>query len=176
MDLSIGFPLWREDTELQYRCKAWKTVSKCSLVLHNIWSWLHQQFFQFFLFFNSSNQSYHVWRVEIICNNFEGKIISKIGNVFSNSTFSCLQLEMISVTLFQIFIFCPKIQLWYPEKNCPIVLGETRENAAVLEFLSCWQLWFHEKNCQKNLGWKTRENVGDLHFLVVDNFDFPRKL
>ena len=23
---------------------------------------------------------------------------------------------------------------------------------------------------------KTRENVGDLHFLVIDNFDFPRKL
>ena len=41
---------------------------------------------------------------------------------------------------------------------------------------SCWQPWFHEKNCQKNFGWKTRENVGDLHFLVVDNFDFPRKL
>ena len=41
---------------------------------------------------------------------------------------------------------------------------------------SCWQLWFHEKNCQNNFGWKTRENVGDLHFLVVDNIDFPRKL
>ena len=24
--------------------------------------------------------------------------------------------------------------------------------------------------------WKTRENVGEIHFLVVDNFDFPRKL
>ena len=29
---------------------------------------------------------------------------------------------------------------------------------------------------KKKFGWKTRENVGDLHFLVVDNFDFPRKL
>ena len=28
----------------------------------------------------------------------------------------------------------------------------------------------------KKFGWKTRENVGDLHFLVVDNFDFPRKI
>ena len=41
---------------------------------------------------------------------------------------------------------------------------------------SCWQLWFHEKNSQKKFEWKTRENVGDLHFLVVDNFDFPRKI
>ena len=27
---------------------------------------------------------------------------------------------------------------------------------------SCWQLWFHEKICQKEIGWKTRENVGVL--------------
>ena len=30
----------------------------------------------------------------------------------------------IIITLFEIFIFCPKIQLWFPEKNCRIVLGE----------------------------------------------------
>ena len=24
--------------------------------------------------------------------------------------------------------------------------------------------------------WKTRKNVGDLHILIVDNFDFPRKI
>ena len=40
-------------------------------------------------------------------------------------------------TLFEIFIFCPKIQLK-----------------------------FHKKNCQKNLGWKTRENVGVLSKLI----------
>ena len=38
------------------------------------------------------------------------------------------------------------------------------------------QLWFHEKNCQKKFGWKTRENVGDVHILVVDIFDYPRKI
>ena len=48
-------------------------------------------------------------------------------------------------TLFQIFIFCPKIQLWFPEK--------------IVDFL----------------GWKTRENVVVLDFLAVDNFDFTRK-
>ena len=31
-------------------------------------------------------------------------------------------------------------------------------------------------NLSKKFGWKTRENVGDLHFLVVDNFDFTRKI
>ena len=79
-------------------------------------------------------------------------------------------------TLFEIFIFCPKIQLWFPEKNCPIILSENRKNDAVLDIFSCWQLWFHEKNCQKNFRWKTPENVGDLHFLVIANFDFPRKI
>ena len=28
----------------------------------------------------------------------------------------------------------------------------------------------------KKFGWKTRENVGDLHFLIVDNVDFARNL
>ena len=49
-------------------------------------------------------------------------------------------------TLFEIFIFCPKIQLWFP-------------------------LWFVDF-----LGWKTRENVVVLDFLAVDNFDFTRKV
>ena len=49
-------------------------------------------------------------------------------------------------TLFEIFIFCPKIQLWFPEK--------------IVDFL----------------GWKTRENVVVLDFLAVDNFDFTRKI
>ena len=49
-------------------------------------------------------------------------------------------------TLFEIFIFCPKIQLWFPEK--------------IVDFL----------------GWKTRENVAVLDFLAIDNFDFTRKI
>ena len=49
-------------------------------------------------------------------------------------------------TLFEIFIFCPKIQLWFPEK--------------IVDFF----------------GWKTRENVVVLDSLAVDNFDFTRKI
>ena len=49
-------------------------------------------------------------------------------------------------TLFEIFIFCPKIQLWFPEKT--------------VDFF----------------GWKTRETVVVLNFLAVDNFDFTRKI
>ena len=49
-------------------------------------------------------------------------------------------------TLFEIFIFCPKIQFWFPEK--------------IVDFF----------------GWKTRENVAVLDFLAVDNFDFTRKI
>ena len=49
-------------------------------------------------------------------------------------------------TLSEIFIFCPKIQLWFPKK--------------IIDFL----------------GWKTRENVVVLDFLAVDNFDFTRKI
>ena len=48
--------------------------------------------------------------------------------------------------MIEIFIFCQKIQLWFPEK--------------IVKFL----------------GWKARENVVVLDFLAVDNFDFTRKI
>ena len=51
-----------------------------------------------------------------------------------------------SSTLFEIFIFCPKIQLWILEK--------------IVDFL----------------GWKTRENVVVFDFLPLDNFNFTRKI
>ena len=54
-------------------------------------------------------------------------------------------------TLFEIFIFCPKIQLWFPEKIVDFLGWKTRENVVVLDFFNCWQLWFHEKNSQKKI-------------------------
>ena len=109
-------------------------------------------------------------------------------------------------TLFEIFIFCPKIQLWFPEKNCRIVLVKTREIAAVLEFLavdnfdftrknvkniwmknswkcfgfglfSCWQLWFQEKNGQKKLGEKLVKMLGFCqNWIFGQKFDFSNSV
>ena len=59
----------------------------------------------------------------------------------------------IDFTLFEIFMFCPKINFDFPRKIVELFWVKTRENAAVLDFLfSSWQLWFHEKSCQKNFG------------------------
>ena len=53
----------------------------------------------------------------------------------------------LKVILFEIFIFCPKIQLWFPEK--------------IVDFF----------------GWKSRESVVVLdYYLAVDNFNFTRKI
>jgi len=71
--------------------------------------------------------------------------------------------------------FVQKFQLWFPEKNCRI-LGENSWKCCGFGLFSCWQLWFHMKNYLKKFGWKTRKNVGDLHILIVDAFDFPRKI
>ena len=60
-------------------------------------------------------------------------------------------------TIFEIFIFCPKIQLWFPEKIGVDNFDFTR---IIVKKILCW---------------KTRENVGHLHFLAVDHCDFPRK-
>ena len=46
----------------------------------------------------------------------------------------------------------------------------------IWDFLAIDNFDFTRKNCQKIFGWKSRENVEDLHFLVDDNFDIPRKL
>ena len=38
---------------------------------------------------------------------------------------------------------------------------------------------FNEKageKLSKKIGWKTRENAGDLYYSAVDNFDFTRKI
>ena len=39
-----------------------------------------------------------------------------------------------SLTLFEIFIFCPKIQLWFPEKIVDFLGWKTRENVVVWDF------------------------------------------
>ena len=64
--------------------------------------------------------------------------------------------------MFEIFIFCPKIQLWFPEKIVDFFGVKNSRKCCGFGLFSYWQLWFHEKNCQKIFGWKTRENVGVL--------------
>ena len=53
--------------------------------------------------------------------------------------------EKISNTLFEIFIFCPKIQLWYTEKIVDFFDWKTRENAAVLVFVAIYNYDFTRK-------------------------------
>ena len=66
------------------------------------------------------------------------------------------------VTLFEIFIFCPKIQLWFPEKIVDISGWKTRENVVVLDILTVDNFDFTRKLSKKTFGWKTRENVGGV--------------
>ena len=52
-------------------------------------------------------------------------------------------------TLFEIFIFCPKIQLWFPEKIVDFFWVKNSWKCCGFGLFSCWQLWFHEKNFKK---------------------------
>ena len=64
---------------------------------------------------------------------------------------------------FQVSLFfSAKIQLWFPEKIVDFFGVKNSWKCCGFGLFSCWQLWFHEKNCQKDFGWKTRENGGDL--------------
>ena len=101
------------------------------------------------------------------------------SNYFSaNSSCSRFYIFVFFFTLFEIFIFFPKIQLWFPEKNCRIVLGENSWKCCVFGFFSCWQLWFHEKNCQKNIwGEKLVKMLGFCqNWIFGQKFDFSNSV
>ena len=78
-------------------------------------------------------------------------------------------------TLFEIFIFCPKIQLWFPEKMVNFFGVKNSQKCCSFGLFSCWQLWFHEKDCQKNLVEKLVKMLGfclKIEFLDK-NLTFP---
>ena len=68
------------------------------------------------------------------------------------------------LTLFEIFIFCPKIQLWFPKKKYRIVWVKIRENTAVLDFLAVDNFDFTRKIANKSLGEKLVKMLGICTF------------
>ena len=84
------------------------------------------------------------------------------------------------ITLFEIFILSPKIQFWFPEKNCLIVLGENSWKCCSFGLFSCWQLSFHVKNCQKKFGWKLVKMLGFCglyqNWIFGQKFDFSNSV
>ena len=71
------------------------------------------------------------------------------------------------ITLFEIFIFCPKIQLWFPEKIVDFFGWKTRENVLVLDFLAVDNFDFTRKIVKKKIGWKTRGVLTKLNFWTI---------
>ena len=63
-------------------------------------------------------------------------------------------------TLFEIFIFVPKIQLWFPEKIVEFLGVENSWNCCGFGLFICWQLWFHKKIVKKYLGDKLVKMLG----------------
>ena len=66
----------------------------------------------------------------------------------------------IDFTLFEIFMFCPKINFDFPRKIVELFLVKTRENAAVLEFLAVDNFDFTRKLSKKILGEKLVKMMG----------------
>ena len=83
--------------------------------------------------------------------------------------FEILGGQVYFLTLFEILIFCPKIQLWLPEKIVDFSGWKNRENVVVLDFLAVDNFDFTRKIDKKN-GWKTREIVGVLDIFVKIEF------
>jgi len=68
--------------------------------------------------------------------------------------------------------FCPKNQLWFPEKIVDFFGWKTRENVVVLGFLAVDNF-----NSREKLGWKTRENVGVFFVKIFgQKFDFSNSV
>ena len=76
-------------------------------------------------------------------------------------------------TLFEIFIFCSKIQLWFLEKIVDFLGLKNSWKCCGFGHFSCWQLWFHEKNCKKKLGEKLVKMLGFCqNWIFGHKFDF----
>ena len=73
--------------------------------------------------------------------------------------------------------FCPKIQLWYPEKNLPIVLGENSWKCCSFGVFKLLTTLISREKLSKKFGWKTRENVGVCqNWIFGQKFDFSNSV
>ena len=72
--------------------------------------------------------------------------------------------------------FVQKINFDFPRKIVELFWVKTRENDAVLDVLAVDNFDFTRKIVKKKFGWKTRENVRDLHFLSCWQLWFPEKI
>ena len=76
--------------------------------------------------------------------------------------------------MLEIFIFYPKIQLWFPEK---IVGWKTRENVVVLDFLAVDNFDFTRKIVKKILGEKLVKMLGFFqNWIFGEKFDFSNSV
>ena len=66
------------------------------------------------------------------------------------------------------FIYCPKIQLWFPEKIVDFLWWKTRENVVVLDFLAVDNFNFTRKIVKKKLGEKLLKMLGFVKIEFLD--------
>ena len=81
---------------------------------------------------------------------FKSRKIGKNNEILQKSYWTFVTIY----TLFEIFIFCPKIKLWFPEKMVDFFEWKTRENVVVLDFLAVNNVDFTRKIDKKMLGQK----------------------
>ena len=103
------------------------------------------------------------------CARFVLQLISKIPT-YGLSTFS-YSVYSLTVLLRRETILL--LSLLSPYYRMTMLVEHTVPN---LHFLSKNSTLISRENCQLFWGWKTRENVVVLGFLVVDNFDFTKKI
>ena len=79
-------------------------------------------------------------------------------------------------TLFEIFIFCPKTQLWFPEKIVDFFLDQKLVKM-VLDFLAVDNFDFTRKIVQKNVGEKLVKMLGFWQIWIFgQKFDFSNSV
>ena len=91
----------------------------------------------------------HSLNHSVLKNNHCFRIIKEVSFVHSWRQFLNVKSKCVKATLFEIFNFCPKIQLWFLEKMSIFFWVKISWKCCGFGLFSCWQHWFHEKNCQK---------------------------
>ena len=75
--------------------------------------------------------------------------------------------------LFEIFIFCPKMNFDFPRKLSIFLGWKTRENVVILDFLAVDNFDFTRKIVKKKIGWKFVKMLGFCQYWIFgQKFDF----
>ena len=142
-------------------------MQRCSVVIRRSWQSVQTYFV---LFSEASKEDLHDLSPDM---SITPPRSLKAIHFQASRSLKLFHLSQFSDTLFDIFIFCPKIQLWFREKSVDFFGGKPRENVMVLDLLAVDKFDSTRKIIKKILGENLVKMLGPCqNWFFGQKFDF----